>query len=1169
MEVRLGTPTDYLVLSEYPYLIRFDSPTPADGATVRVVASELQIVGSTPDDLWDARQAVQAMLNRAADAIRRNRPMAERVSFQVRLDTTEWVYVDVRSGELSEYDIHATGISAYCTMTLACLPLLRGDALQAQNLLAAPCDPEDAVWTLTNVTATSNNATAPDGSQTAARLRETSATGMHELVQGIAKPAESAPYTLSAYVKSDGRSAVSLYLADGSGTNGAYVGFDVVAGYRLYPANVTGTGFSAPDASIENANDGWYRVSLTATVNTDTELRAYIQLHNGAGTSYAGNASLGLLVWGAQLEEGDRAGLLLVPQMLPDTVTSAYTIPAYLIEATSDVIVVDADNVLGSGDIYDVWQGSEAPENKPGGGSGARRATDNSNNTPHYLYLLGGSVGTLPAGTNTLGIYLKPYGSATHSRVLFSGGTNSEGYQVTVDHTAGTITGPTLRGGTGYSNPSAEIIVLSGGWVWVGITQTMSATSAANVYVTYGDWNATQSYAGGGRGVIVYAAQMVTGATIDKPTAGLPEQFVPEQFVPAVLESTGLFGGAYVYGVPGDAPAIYRAELDDESASAAVNRLHLGAWSGRDVRLGQPGPLLMAEAGDGASTASGIAGQVGELIATLPAVPEWGTVATVPLTDLVGRRGLASIVARVQDGALALSQPQSARVEVQGGAYLRRVTRVGSESDTTDRTSLDVGMPVITPGRTLILLTQGFRWRTSPSDTGTSTATITSTGGQTWTLIHSGAHRGAFAVWVASNVVEWTGTLTVGFAPAVKYATATLLEMVGAASSGVVESTRTDAIVSSRLQDPELEVTVGPLTNVQHHVVYLSVGLGLNTIGGWRAVLTTPRESGWTVVSSLSTGAVAYQTFSSSAARSVTWWRAVDGSIPEDWFATLAVLKAASTEGSSLTPGQWSLCVTAVDALGNESLPTGTVSANVPAASSSVALEWTPPAQGTPAKYRVYRNRGSGWGYVEVTAPATSYLWTSEAGITNADPPSVAPPVTAWRASVALPSGTTIWRGLPSVASRIANGTWEDIALGDVPLPPIPAGESETPDGARLVIEAAHLTGAVVMVNGVWMMDRSSGQVLTWRERLASTDPINWVVETNRDEISAAWLRDDAGNEAGQADIQPGVMTLAPGNALVVIRPEIAGGVSALTQSDLRLRRLLVTPRYTWLRGRR
>src|SRR5690606_33821598 len=109
--------------------------------------------------------------------------------------------------------------------------------------------------------------------------------------------------------------------------------------------------------------------------------------------------SLGLLVWGAQLEEGSSAGLLLVPQMLPDTITSAYTIPAYLIESTPDVIVVDADNVLGSGDIYDVWQGSEAPENKPGGGSGARRATDNSNNTPHYLYLLGGSVGTLPAGT--------------------------------------------------------------------------------------------------------------------------------------------------------------------------------------------------------------------------------------------------------------------------------------------------------------------------------------------------------------------------------------------------------------------------------------------------------------------------------------------------------------------------------------------------------------------------------------------------------------------------------------------------------------------------------------------------------------------------------------------------------------------------------------------------
>ncbi len=102
---------------------------------------------------------------------------------------------------------------------------------------------------------------------------------------------------------------------------------------------------------------------------------------------------------------------------------------------------------------------------------------------------------------------------------------------------------------------------------------------------------------------------------------------------------------------------------------------------------------------------------------------------------------------------------------------------------------------------------------------------------------------------------------------------------------------------------------------------------------------------------------------------------------------------------------------------------------------------------------------------------------------------------------------------------------------------------------------------------GVWLAGAETGQVAVERRGLAETAPLDWVIDTNRDERLAAWL-EDAGTEAGQlVQRVPGALTVEPGNALILTRPQVAGGLSDLVTADLRVRRVRVTPRWRYLAG--
>jgi hypothetical protein len=177
------------------------------------------------------------------------------------------------------------------------------------NYLLRSQEFDNASWTKTRSSVTANLEPAPDGTLTADKLVEDSTPNeSHYLLQTYTKgsSAETQSYAASVWAKSAGRSQLHLKCQGSSGTaNSCNATFDLVSG-EITAGPTTYGAWSNVAARIEAWPDGWYRCSLTFLVDNDAQ--AAIQVvcfaaSNGA-TSYSGDGTSGLYLWGAQLEKG-------------------------------------------------------------------------------------------------------------------------------------------------------------------------------------------------------------------------------------------------------------------------------------------------------------------------------------------------------------------------------------------------------------------------------------------------------------------------------------------------------------------------------------------------------------------------------------------------------------------------------------------------------------------------------------------------------------------------------------------------------------------------------------------------------------------------------------------------------------------------------------------------
>ena len=182
-------------------------------------------------------------------------------------------------------------------ITLVCKGLLIEES--RTNIAPQSANFDVSPWTKVGVSLTSNATTAPDGTLTAQKLVETAVTSDH-YVQLSLSVSNATTYGDSLYVKSAGDNRTMRILMFNAASP-----FAAVTSIVLDPATgllVSGGGSSAT-ALVENAGNGWWRISATGTTGA-TSVNIRIALRSGSSYSYAGDGTSGVFIWGHQVEAG-------------------------------------------------------------------------------------------------------------------------------------------------------------------------------------------------------------------------------------------------------------------------------------------------------------------------------------------------------------------------------------------------------------------------------------------------------------------------------------------------------------------------------------------------------------------------------------------------------------------------------------------------------------------------------------------------------------------------------------------------------------------------------------------------------------------------------------------------------------------------------------------------
>jgi hypothetical protein len=169
-------------------------------------------------------------------------------------------------------------------VTLACRGLLIEEG--RTNLYQQSEVFNDSFWTKTRSSISSNATTAPDGTLTADKLVEdTTASNTHTIQSTVTPPATA--HTLSVFAKKGERTWIVLRLG---GTN---------TFFNLDDGTIAAGSVNSP--TITNFGNGWYRCAVTSSSGTQGQ---FWLATNSTTTSYTGDGTSGLFIWGAQLEAG-------------------------------------------------------------------------------------------------------------------------------------------------------------------------------------------------------------------------------------------------------------------------------------------------------------------------------------------------------------------------------------------------------------------------------------------------------------------------------------------------------------------------------------------------------------------------------------------------------------------------------------------------------------------------------------------------------------------------------------------------------------------------------------------------------------------------------------------------------------------------------------------------
>jgi len=362
--------------------------------------------------------------------------------------------------------------------------------LQSQTLATSP-------WSASNLTVTNNSSTAPDGTSTATLLvpTVTSATHLNTQTNATSVTANSI-YTLSFYVKAAGYTAVTIANAP----NG-YIHYDLTN----VVTSTLGTGWSA--GTITAVGSGWYRCTATSGVGQNWGTiyfgvdNAFVASGNSGFTSFAGNGTSGVYIWGVQLEQGTVANTYV-----PTTTATIFGTATLSFQNAASISL----SQFGALSLQPA-------------GTGALQAQATTSTT---------------AGGNARGANAVDWQTARAGASAVASGVNTfigGGYSNTASNSISTVSGGQFNTASGvlssiaggYANTTSGYTSAIGGgstntvagyFNFVGGGFTNSGTSGSAVTTQSGTMNATTAVTLSGSNANIKVGQYITGTSIASDT---------------------------------------------------------------------------------------------------------------------------------------------------------------------------------------------------------------------------------------------------------------------------------------------------------------------------------------------------------------------------------------------------------------------------------------------------------------------------------------------------------------------------------------------------------------------------------------------------------------------------------------------------------------------------
>ncbi len=361
-----------------------------------------------------------------------------------------------------------------------------------ENALGFTQEFNNAAWTKSNSTITANATAAPDGSLTADKLVEDTATAAH-YAQQVQTVVSGTPYSFSIYAKAAERTSFALLMAQSTSpfTTHALVDFNLSTG--------TVSSITAGTGTITPVGNGWYRCVVTGTATSTGEICR-------ATFATVGNGTSGIFIWGAQLSDSASLDPYVYNPAAAFTSTAYYG-PRFdydpvTLAPRGLLIEEQRTNLLTySRDLTTNWivfgasiatSTTLAPD-----GLAANKLVESVGFAEHGIYQI-----TTTSGSNAYSIYLKENGRR-YAVLRRDSGTGS---LVVFDLQLGTV--------TQQSNATGSIQYVGNGWY---LCSMVSSSSTGNTVLKGSDVGTGvitgSMYTGDGvSGFFVYGAQLEVGA---------------------------------------------------------------------------------------------------------------------------------------------------------------------------------------------------------------------------------------------------------------------------------------------------------------------------------------------------------------------------------------------------------------------------------------------------------------------------------------------------------------------------------------------------------------------------------------------------------------------------------------------------------------------------------